>query len=137
MGGIIFRDLKPQNVLVTSEGAGDYAKLADFGLAKQLGVSICEQERVIESLSWQRTSSIPSAKHRRGELSVNATNSAAAQFCSPVTGTKAFMAAEAFLPLELRPKDLVGRDWYALGLCLLLMALGQNGGKRISHDDAR
>merc|ERR1712039_1065183 len=36
-----------------------------------------------------------------------------------------------------RPKDLVGRDWYALGLCLLLMALGQNGGKRISHDDAR
>merc|ERR1719188_813157 len=37
--GIVFRDLKPENVLITSPDKGDYAKLTDFGLAMQLGSS--------------------------------------------------------------------------------------------------
>jgi len=33
---VVFRDLKPENILLTTEEEGDYAKLADFGLARSV-----------------------------------------------------------------------------------------------------
>jgi len=122
---IIFRDLKPQNVLVTAESKGDHAKLADFGLAKQMG----SQTKSFTSLPSE--TSLGSSSNKSGSDDVKI-------LPSPLTGTRSFMSAECLLPIELRPKDLARRDWYALGLCLLLMVLGQHGGRRVhleGHDE--
>jgi len=99
---IVFRDLKPENVLITSEEKGDIAKLTDFGLARTVGISS----------DASMTCAVP----------------------SPVMGTRAFMASEAFesTPQPTYPRQGIkweaGRDWYALGCCLLLMILGDRGG---------
>jgi len=112
---IVFRDLKPENVLITSEEKGDHAKLTDFGLARPL-------DRLPGHIG-----------------------DASPMFMSPGAGTPAFMAQEAFAhaePIDFhrsttedRFRLCAGRDWYSLGCCILLLLLGEDGGRRITGTD--
>lgn len=112
---IVFRDLKPDNILVTLKERGDFAKLTDFGLARSI-----DQPRGTAPRGGRAEDDSPTG------------------YNSPVCGTPSFMAAEVFeqfFPecedVRGRLKRLIGRDWYALGCCLLLMALGEDGGSRV------
>jgi len=135
---VIFRDLKPENVLTVSvpclvsgvstggglSGKGGLliAKLADFGLARSV-------EAAAAGDSPGRNSANPGgAKQWQNEVTSG-------------VGTPAFMSAEtseteftAESP-EAVLKLLAGRDWYAFGCSLMLMLLGERGGRliRSSH----
>jgi serine/threonine protein kinase len=108
--GIVFRDLKPKNVLLTSYEKGDHAKLTDFGLATTVGSLVGNDQ---------------GADSQRSRPSV--------------VGTAGFMAAETFerdVPWDLESPEQRLRwatacDWYALGCCVLLMLLGEYGGTRL------
>merc|ERR1712129_519522 len=109
--GIVFRDLKPENVLLTSYEQGDHAKLTDFGLATTAGSLIGDAQGVDSEMSR------PS-----------------------VVGTPGFMAPEIFRrdaawsveSPEQRLRRATARDCYALGCCVLLMLLGEYGGTRLT-----
>lgn len=107
---IVFRDLKPENILTTPDhrsagGPRSHAKLADFGLARSLDGDKAQGE--------------------------------GGQFFSMWTGTWAFMPQGDFpegLQVDSPGKALsllAGRDWFAMGCCLLLMLLGERGGHRV------
>mmetsp|Transcript_97998 Transcript_97998/g.189203 ORF Transcript_97998/g.189203 Transcript_97998/m.189203 type:complete len:1237 (+) Transcript_97998:43-3753(+) len=102
---IIFRDLKPENVLIVERE--DHAKLADFGLARSFKPEECED-----------------GDQMKAQITMAA-------------GTHAFMSSEAF---DGGPGDIevencflwfAARDWYGLGCCLLLMLLGEGGGRKL------
>lgn len=109
--GVVFRDLKPENVLTTRDvvGGRSRAKLADFGLARSLEADVLQGP---------------------------------GQFLSMWTGTWAFMPQGdnpdglAFDDLQQAHHLLAGNDWYALGCCLMLMLLGERGGRRF-HSGGR
>lgn len=112
---VVFRDLKPDNVLITFKD--NVAKLADFGLARSLTLDPLEPKGSEETCS--------SSEKLSPKVS------------STVCGTPRFMAPEVYEELKLIDSDdeeedsikrLLSRDWYALGCCLLLMQLGQEGG---------
>lgn len=117
----IFQDLKPENVLVTSHEKGDHAKLTDFGLAR------CVDSFIARS---------------GGSFATEADEESGAHMDIPTpssitAGTPGFMASEV---LRGRPEArsaevwlwwLAGRDWYALGCCMLLMILGERGGRKV------
>jgi len=110
---IVFRDLKPQNVLIAAaapEAPGDVrdygrAKLADFGLARSRANDQAPDAKVATSASISRN-----------KLTLR-------------VGTPAFMPPEA---LEQSERLFESRDWYAFGCCLMLMSLGECGG-RVVH----
>jgi len=100
----VFRDLKPENVLVVEKD--DHAKLADFGLARTVAKETNED----------------------GELMCPKVSMAA--------GTLGFMSSEAFQGAPEGGEDrgpgwFAARDWYGLGCCLLLMLLGEGGGRKV------
>lgn len=109
---VVFRDLKPENVLtVTSPDGKKHVKLADFGLAKEIS------EEDWAEVDRGHSESVVSA------LTIGA-------------GTPAFMSAECNSQKSLVGssrdnimRHLSSRDWYALGCCLLLMMLGERGGR--------
>jgi len=104
---IVFRDLKPENVLISLKD--DHAKLADFGLARRVAPEEGEDGQMVGP-----------------RVSVAA-------------GTLGFMSSEAWDggPSEEDAGDSHGfewyaaRDWYGLGCCLLLMLLGEGGGRKV------
>jgi len=120
---IVFRDLKPENVLIAGEvkNDGGVAKLADFGLACPMHLE---------------DGATPVNKAPTTGLNIFDCG-----FPTPDAGTPAFMAAEVFLrcatPVDLsevearsaRAQRAASRDWFALGCCLLLMLLGERGGR--------
>ncbi|CAE7459389.1 akt-1, partial [Symbiodinium natans] len=113
---VVFRDLKPDNVLVTFQD--NLAKLADFGLARSLDPSFLDKGADPDSDNDEK---------------------ALSPYSSTVCGTPRFMAPEVYdEPKFIDSEDdeaeehaikrVLSRDWYALGCCLLLMLLGQDGG---------
>jgi len=102
---IIFRDLKPENVLIVERE--DHAKLADFGLARSF-----------------KPEEGQDGDQMRPQITMAA-------------GTHAFMSAEAFDggPEDIEVENCLqwfsARDWYGLGCCLLLMLLGEGGGRKL------
>eukprot|EP00927_Polykrikos_kofoidii_P068463 TRINITY_DN63826_c0_g1_i1.p1 TRINITY_DN63826_c0_g1~~TRINITY_DN63826_c0_g1_i1.p1 ORF type:complete len:1043 (+),score=195.72 TRINITY_DN63826_c0_g1_i1:92-3130(+) len=108
--GVVFRDLKPENILVTSKERGDYAKLTDFGMARHIDKA--------NSTSRDSTGS---------------------RSMTMKAGTPAFMSAEAwngrdstYVAEDADITWLAARDWFGLGCCMMLMFLGERGGRRIT-----
>jgi len=115
--GIIFRDLKPENVLVTNVSRGDHAKLTDFGLA-------CRIER------YERSAS--EASEREGVSSP--VSGPDLHRWHSFAGTRGFMPQEVFEPPKVTRLDiheLTSRDWYALGCTLILMLFGETIGNKV------
>uniref|UniRef100_A0A7S2PU46 Protein kinase domain-containing protein n=1 Tax=Zooxanthella nutricula TaxID=1333877 RepID=A0A7S2PU46_9DINO len=119
---IVFRDLKPENVLtVTAESAGparSHAKLADFGMATSVH-NFVAPEMSLGSRSTRSSKNRMTAK----------------------AGTLAFMPVEVIDDEEGEEelRDMrwyAARDWYGLGCCLLLMLLGERGGRKV-HQSRR
>jgi len=111
---VVFRDLKPDNVLVTFQD--NVAKLADFGLARSLDPSFLDKGADPDSDNDEK---------------------ALSPYSSTVCGTPRFMAPEVYDEPkfydsedeeESAIKRVLSRDWYAMGCCMLLMLLGQDGG---------
>lgn len=127
---IIFRDLKPENILITSPEKGDFAKLTDFGLACRVNLPTTNTATLGTPMMNLHSSFTMGMTHGRMPLA------------SPVTGTFGFMAAEVFNPdaahaiesPELKMRRFAARDWYALGCSLLLMLLGETGGKKAKRE---
>ena len=61
--GLVHRDVKPANVLLAGDGAGDHAYLSDFGLARSLD----PDEPLTESGSWIGTVDFASPEQLGGE----------------------------------------------------------------------
>lgn len=111
---IVFRDCKPENVLITSSERGDFAKLTDFGLARSVDqIPVSTDEQI-------------------GAMAIT-------RFMSPGVGTPGFMPQEAFENHSFHVEGvedfhlIAGHDWYSLGCCLLLMMLGVDGGSRVTN----
>eukprot|EP00931_Biecheleriopsis_adriatica_P057452 TRINITY_DN34078_c0_g1_i1.p1 TRINITY_DN34078_c0_g1~~TRINITY_DN34078_c0_g1_i1.p1 ORF type:complete len:882 (+),score=153.09 TRINITY_DN34078_c0_g1_i1:34-2646(+) len=114
----VFRDLKPENVLLSDGPGGRVAKLADFGLARSVEAEVRAVSVCMSSPSSSEVASTSSLTR--------------------AIGTPAFMPEEAYHSERLRASSdvealalLSSRDWYALGCCMLLMLLGENGGRRV------
>jgi len=127
--GIIFQDLKPENVLITSKEKGDYAKLTDFGLASSVGLPPGPRAGPDDD---RGEAAAPEADQPEEDEEDEEDRRR-----TPLVGTAGFMGSEVFSrghaseSHEQRRRRLAGRDWYALGCCILLMLLGENGGTRV------
>eukprot|EP00928_Gymnodinium_smaydae_P038223 TRINITY_DN26408_c0_g1_i1.p1 TRINITY_DN26408_c0_g1~~TRINITY_DN26408_c0_g1_i1.p1 ORF type:complete len:1106 (+),score=218.49 TRINITY_DN26408_c0_g1_i1:382-3318(+) len=140
----LFRDLKPENVLITSKEKGDHAKLADFGLARSIapppppaapaGEAPSGFASAIGDAGGNGVTPLPSG----GELP--APRRRERPKLTEKAGTLAFMSEEALGQggdsdsedaSEPSFDFLSMRDWYGLGCCLLLMLLGERGGRSI------
>jgi len=122
---ILFRDLKPENVLTAfpeSGGSRRLAKLADFGLARRVRVAenaaedaaIGEEDGVVVCTT--------SLTGRVGTLAfMAAVESEAGNAEDPGTP----VGADVMEPWRI----VASRDWYSMGCCLMLMLLGERGGR--------
>jgi serine/threonine-protein kinase len=98
--GVLHKDVKPGNVLMTSEGEGQVQiKLSDFGIGH-----VTERQRLAEA----------------GITVVGLTEVNDASHGSPIGGTRLYMAPEL---LEGKPAT-VRADIYALGVMLYQMVVG-------------
>jgi serine/threonine protein kinase/DNA-binding winged helix-turn-helix (wHTH) protein len=98
--GVVHKDLKPANILVTSAAQGGWqVKVVDFGSA-----SLSDPERL----------------HALGITNLGLTQTAAAQSSSSLTGTLLYMAPEV---LSGQPST-ASADVYALGVILYQMVVG-------------
>eukprot|EP00405_Crypthecodinium_cohnii_P014540 CAMPEP_0206445824 /NCGR_PEP_ID=MMETSP0324_2-20121206/15756_1 /ASSEMBLY_ACC=CAM_ASM_000836 /TAXON_ID=2866 /ORGANISM="Crypthecodinium cohnii, Strain Seligo" /LENGTH=1097 /DNA_ID=CAMNT_0053914149 /DNA_START=40 /DNA_END=3334 /DNA_ORIENTATION=- len=127
---VVFRDLKPENILITSKELGDFAKLTDFGMAKSVADIVVQKQAVeedetgVEAGETVPSNDGPSPKQAK-RMTVKA-------------GTLAFMSGEAMDEDESDDEDhemdwYAARDWYSLGCCLMLVLLGERGGRKIKH----
>merc|ERR1712232_447682 len=124
---VIFRDLKLENVLISSQQKDNFAKLADFGMARTVDAARNEEER---SRRKQRANSATSAGSAPRSPGGN-------RLLTIKAGTLAFMSDEA---MNDQPSDedemltmdwFAARDWYGLGCCLFLMLVGEQSARKV------
>jgi len=129
----VFQDLKPENVLITSMAKGDYAKLADFGLAKSVEAAVRGNSSADSDEDVEAAIGVDSVQGSHQQWSAAA--------ASPPAGTLGFMSSEVLRgkspdfastrSASERMRWLASRDWYGLGCCILLMLLGEGGGNKV------